>query len=191
MWHLLNWFHTWIGSLTSRPCQGVKWRAWVDYGAEFRCELILMNVVVDVITDCWMLSFIWFIRLWLLPIQSNTRPRPLQRINHHLQWESILNTKYPFSLEIFPVSRFMFCLKFSCYWKYEVLNLSIVIWQQHFTCPPYKGGNKMALRDFFIGPPSDLLKIYTLGENTEHLNIQQVSKTLSWAGSGLKSFRFR
>ena len=171
MWHLLNQFDTWISSLTGRPCQGVKWRAWVDCGAEFRCELILMNVVVDVITDCWMLSFIWFIRLWLLPIQSNTSPRPPQRINHYLQKESILNTKYPFSLEIFPVSRFMFCLKFSCYWKYEVLNLSIVIWQQHFTCPPYKGGNKMALRDFFIGPPSDLLKIYTLGENTEHLNI--------------------
>ena len=94
-----------------------------------------MNVVVDVITDCWMLSFIWFIRLWLLPIQSNTSPRPPQRINHYLQKESILNTKYPFSLEIFPVSRFMFCLKFSCYWKYEVLNLGIVIWQQHFTWP--------------------------------------------------------
>ena len=107
----------------------------MDCGAEFRWELILMNVVVDVITDCWMLSFIWFIRLWLLPIQSNTSLRPLQRINHYLQKESILNTKYPFSLEIFPLSRFMFCLKFSCYWKYEVLNLSIVIWQQHFTCP--------------------------------------------------------
>ena len=94
-----------------------------------------MNVVVDVISDCWMLSFIWFIRLWLLPIQSNTSPRPPQRINHYLQKESILNTKYPFSLEIFPVSRFMFCLKFSCYWKYEVLNLVIVIWQPHFTWP--------------------------------------------------------
>ena len=131
-----------------------------------------MNVVVDVITDCWMLSFIWFIRLWLLPIQSNTSPRPPQRINHYLQKESILNTKYPFSLEniscvkIYVLSEIFLLLKI---WSSQSLYCDMTA---TLYLTPYKGGNKMALRDFFIGPPSDLLKIYTPGENTEHLNIQ-------------------
>ena len=115
------------------------------------CELILMNVVVDVITDCCLLSFIWFIRLWLLPIQSNTSPRPPLRINHYLQKESILNTKYPFkfrnissSVKIYVLSEIFLLLKI---WSSQSLYCDMTA---TLYLGPYTAPNKMDLTDFFI-----------------------------------------
>ena len=60
--------------------------------------------------------------------------------------------------------RLMPCLRFSCSCKYEVLNLCIMIWQQHFSPHLIRQEIKW-LSQIFLLNSADLLIFYTVGEN--------------------------